>query len=449
VAESGNAGIVPGSDLSFPLKLARLAGSLRRNRRRTAAWPARTSEPGISVVIPSRNGKGLLEAQMPDIWRQLAGHSAEVIVVDNGSDDGTAQWLASNWPKVQADVSPKPLGFAGAVNRGIERARYSHVCLLNNDMQVEADFFSALRRAFDSVTDLFCATAQIFFPPGARREETGKAFLGPAKPDDFPVRCDEPLAGEDQTYVLYGSGGCSLYHAEKLRALGGMDRAYEPVYVEDMDIGYRAWQRGWPSVYVAGSRVVHQHRTTTSKYYTEQQLEEMLEVNYLKFLARDIASKETFKRLWGEALERLRIRAGQGNQAAVRAVRAAWKIAIAGGGGISPAFPEEQLLALGNGTSAVFPGRPRKVKLLTVSREIYPAGDVLVAYTDELQTPPAEVLDACSEAVLVRRGGGHAAFHAALRQTVRKWRPERVNLRGQEMARYAADCSPALVERVD
>lgn len=387
---------------------------------------------------------------MPDIWRQLAGHAAEVIVVDNGSDDGTAQWLASSWPKVQVDGSPKPLGFGSAVNRGIERARYSHVCLLNNDMRVEQDFFTALRRAFDSVPDLFCATAQIFFPPGVRREETGKAFMGPAQPDSFPVHCDEPLPGEDQTYVLYGSGGCSLYHAEKLRALGGMDRAYDPVYVEDLDIGYRGWQRGWPSVYVAGARLVHEHRATTSKYYTEQQLEQILEINYLKFLARVVAGPENFKRLWTEALERLRMRAEAGNAAAVQAIRAAWKIAIAGGGGISPAFPEEQLLALANGAAAVFPGRaPRKVKLLTVSREVYPAGDVLVAYTDELQTPPPEVLEACAEAVLVRRGSGHAAFHAALRQTVRKWRPERVNLRGQEMARYAADCSPAHVERVD
>ena len=437
--------------IRFRLRLGHLAGALRRNRRRTVAWSARASEPGISVVIPSRNGKALLEAQMADIWRQLAGHAAEVIVVDNGSDDGTVQWLASNWPKVSVEVSDKPLGFAGAVNRGIERAKYSHVCLLNNDMRVEQDFFSALRRAFDGVPDLFCATAQIFFPPGVRREETGKAFMGPATADTFPVRCDEPLAAEDQTYVLYGSGGCSLYHADKLRALGGMDRAYDPVYVEDLDIGYRAWQRGWPSVYVAGARLVHEHRATTSRYYTEQQLQEILEINYLKFLARAVASPENFKRLWNEALERLRVRAERGDAAAMAALGSAWKIAIAGGGGISPAFPEEQLLALGNGTAAVFPGRAvsRKVKLLTVSREVCPAGDVLVAYTDQLQTPAPEVLDACAEAVLVARGGGHAAFHAALRQTVRKWRPERVNLRGQEMARYAADCSPALVERVD
>ena len=52
-------------------------------------------------------------------------------------------------------------------------ARYSHVVLLNNDMQIEPGFFAALRCAFNRVPDLFCATAQIFFPGGQRREETG------------------------------------------------------------------------------------------------------------------------------------------------------------------------------------------------------------------------------------------------------------------------------------
>ena len=62
---------------------------------------------------------------------------------------------------------------------------------------VEPGFFRALRQKFDEVTSLFCATAQIQFPAGARREETGKAVMAQAGPEDFPVRCDEPLPGED------------------------------------------------------------------------------------------------------------------------------------------------------------------------------------------------------------------------------------------------------------
>ena len=93
--------------------------------------------------------------------------------------------------------SAAPLSFARAANRGIRRARYSHVCLLNNDMILEPGFFAPLRAAFESVPDLFCATAQILFPPGVRREETGKAVMAQSSPADFPVRCDPPLPGED------------------------------------------------------------------------------------------------------------------------------------------------------------------------------------------------------------------------------------------------------------
>src|SRR5262249_43572655 len=142
--------------------------------------------------------------------------------------------------------------------------KYSHVCLLNNDMLVEPGFLQALRAPFDRVPDLFCSSAQIFMPEGQRREETGITVLvDPPEITDFPIRCNEPLAGEDQSYVLYGSGGCSLYDASKLAALCGFDEAYEPAYVEDLDIGLRAWFRGWPTVFAAEAKVLHKHRTTT------------------------------------------------------------------------------------------------------------------------------------------------------------------------------------------
>ena len=109
-------------------------------------------------------------------------------------------------------------------------ARYSHVCLLNNDMLAEPGFLREPARALS-----------IGFPacsPPPRRSFSPKAAAArkPARPScpptrgltDFPVRCEEPLDGEDLSYVLYGSGGCTLYDAAKLAALGGFDEVYEP-----------------------------------------------------------------------------------------------------------------------------------------------------------------------------------------------------------------------------
>jgi O-antigen biosynthesis protein len=357
------------------------------------------------VVIPSRSGRDLLAAQMPAILQELQPFANEVIVVDNGSDDGTAEWLRTAYPQVRIDISPGPLSFARAVNRGIALARFSHICLLNNDMLVESGFFQALRQAFDEVPDLFCSTAQIRFPAGVRREETGKAVMAQSNPEDFPVRCDEPLPGEDATYVLYGSGGCSLYDAAKLRALGCVDEAYEPAYVEDLDLGYRAWQRGWPTIFAALAVVEHRHRATTRRYYTEEQLDTVLEINYLKFMARSVAGRAVFGRLWKQALDRLRLRAARPEARA--ALRKAAGIAYAGGPGQRPAYSEELFLALTGGSVALFPGRGK-------------AAGACVVRAGQLAPPSAELLDNYREVVVVR-AGAPLAFQAARDWTNRKW----------------------------
>jgi GT2 family glycosyltransferase len=267
-------------------------------------------------------------------------------------------------------------------------------------MLIEPGFFGALRRAFDDVTNLFCATAQIRFPEGVRREETGKAVMAQDRPSDFPLRCDEPLPGEDGTPVLYGSGGCSLYDAAKLRALGGLDESYEPAYVEDLDLGYRAWQRAWPSVYVAGAVVEHRHRATTRRYYTEEQLEAVLEVNYLKFLARAVADRALFARLWKQALERLLL---LGERVSARgALGQAAALARSGGPRLTPVFPEEYFLALTNGCAAMFTGTGAGATVLPVER---------------LEPPSPVLLGKHRGVMLVAAADSSDAFRAALRFT--------------------------------
>jgi GT2 family glycosyltransferase/glycosyltransferase involved in cell wall biosynthesis len=456
--------------------LAQAAGLVRRPGI-PAPLDERTTEPGISLVIPSRNGKELLAAQLPGIVRELPS-PAEIIVVDNGSDDGTADWLHMFWPQVKLELSPTPLSFAEAVNRGIARSQCSHVCLLNNDMVLGHGFFTALTEAFDRVPDLFCATAQIQFPAGVRREETGKAVMRQLSATDFPIRCEEPAEGENLTYVLYGSGGCSLYDAAKLRALGGVNAIYAPAYVEDLDLGYRAWQRGWPSVYVGGAVVEHRHRSTTSRYYSEGELTAMLERNYLQFLARSVADPRLFRRLWAQAVDRLRLRRyyamlreAPGISAHVGGLHAQGR----------PAISEEMFLALTDGSVRVFPGRRvsdharvviaspylpfplahggavRMYNLMRRSADSF--DEVLVAFSENDDPPAEELLDICVEVVLVKRAGSHLlpsegrpevveefssrSFSAALRQTVKKWAPAIAQLEFTQMGQYAADCAPA------
>jgi GT2 family glycosyltransferase/glycosyltransferase involved in cell wall biosynthesis len=459
--------------LSMLYRMAMARGRKLAHSRRMLPPPAIAATqrpPGISVVIPSRNGRELLEHCLPGIQ-----DADEIIVVDNGSDDGTAEYLRRSWPKVLVEHSPQPLAFAVAVNRGIQRASFSHVCVLNNDMRLEPGFFEALLRPFESVPDLFCGSAQIFFPEGRRREETGKTVLNPApSATEFPVRCDIPIdgddGGEDHSYVLYGSGGCSLYDAAKLEALGGFDEAYQPAYVEDLDLGVRAWLCRWPSVYCAGARVLHEHRATTSRYFSPEDLDRALEINFVQFLTRTIGEPGAFLRLWGHNVLRLK---ALGKEAGLSAAAHQPSTPVPSG--------ELRFLDLVNGEVAVFPGRAATGKPVIVVASPYvpfplshgaavriynlmrrAAVDfdlVLVAFTEQSLPVPRELREICTEIVTIRRAGSHAlpsrgrpdtveefdtpAFHAALRQTVTKWKPGVVQLEFTQMAMYVPDCKPA------
>jgi glycosyltransferase involved in cell wall biosynthesis len=265
-----------------------------------------------------------------------------------------------------------------------------------------------------------------------------------------------------------------------------MDEVYEPAYVEDLDLGFRAWQQGWPSVFVAGAQVTHMHRTTTSRYYSPEFLDRILELNYLRFLARTVTEPRVFLRLWREAIRRLNLLAVKStpNSAALAALAEAWHAPFwprASGADDPLPSNEGHILAIGSGAITVVPGRRalnRPVVIVATPYLPYPLAhggavrmynlmrraaedfdQVLISFAGELSETPRELLDICSEVILVKRPGTHLlpsssrpdvveefdspAFHAALRQTVRKWKPAAVQLEFTQMAQYAADSAPA------
>jgi len=454
----------------------------RLRRAPPLALAAQTLTPGVTIVIPSRDGKALLEKLLPALERELDQTGGEIIVVDNGSTDGTAPWLAAAHPRAVVETISAPLSFSAAVNRGIARARFRRVLLLNNDMEPEPGFLAPLLAAFDSVPDLFCAAAQIFFPPGKRREETGKAVwrVKRARPDFF-VHCIDPVDGENLSPVLYGSGGCSLFDTAKLRALGGLDEALQPAYVEDLDLGFRAWRMGWPSVFVAGARAIHHHRATTSRFFKPEELQTYVEINFLRFLLRGAGEARLFASLWRDAVDRLNWHAAQEPKRpwAMFALRAACR-AYRHLRPLPPARMDERLvLAAGSGRVAVFPGKKRDatkplifvlsayapwplshggaVRMYNLMRRAAADFDqVLIAFCPGRYAPAAEILDICAEVVLVEREGSHLrpmtkrpevveehdepAFHAALRLALERHHPDLVQMEFTQMGLYAGDC---------
>ena len=128
----------------------------------------------VSVVIPTWNGREHLECNLPYLVAALAGNPEhEILVVDNGSTDGTLEILSRRFPKVRVLALETNLGFGGGSNAGFRAARHDIVVLLNNDMRVEADFLAPMLEGFRDPR-VFAVSSQIFFTdPAKRREETG------------------------------------------------------------------------------------------------------------------------------------------------------------------------------------------------------------------------------------------------------------------------------------
>ena len=226
----------------------------------------------VSVIIPTWNGRSLLDMSLPPLRAALAAYAGggEIIVVDNGSEDDTCAYLAAEFPEVRVLPLPTNEGFAGATNRGVREARHATVIPLNNDMVVEPDFVAPLLEALDDQPDAFGVSCQIdFIDKSKPRWETGKVHARWSAGTITLFHLDH--YEQDLRYpVFFAGGGASAYDRAKFLALGGFDEAvFSPVYIEDVDLGYRAWKRGWPSIFEPRSVVHHKHRGTTRRLWSE------------------------------------------------------------------------------------------------------------------------------------------------------------------------------------
>jgi O-antigen biosynthesis protein len=245
--------------------------------------PEGTPKGAVTVVIPNWNGRDLLGKYLPSIIEALAGNpDNEIIVVDNGSTDSSAEFVRSAFPGVRVLALRENLGFGGGSNEGFRAARNGIVVLLNSDMRVAPDFLSPLLEGFRDPA-VFAVSCQIFFSdPDKVREETGLT-QGWWQDGGLRVRHRADAAIGDLFPCFYGGGGSCAFDCRKFLELGGFDPLLRPFYLEDTDLGYQAWKRGWKVLYQPRSIVYHEHRGTIGKRFHEDQIQAVLKKNYLLF----------------------------------------------------------------------------------------------------------------------------------------------------------------------
>ena len=261
----------------------------RRGRRPLTLAPGPGPGPrSASVVIPNWNGKDLLEKYLPSVVEALAGNpDNEIVVVDNGSTDGSADFVRAAFPQVTLLALPRNLGFGGGSNAGIRAARNDIVVLLNSDMRVDPGFLAPLLEGFRD-PQVFSVACQIFFAdPNKVREETGLT-QGWWQDGGLRVRHRIDPAIDDLFPCFYGGGGSCAFDRGKFLELGGFDPLLHPFYLEDTDLGYLAWKRGWKVLYQPRSTVYHQHRGTIGKVFGEERIQAVLKKNYVLFCWKNI-----------------------------------------------------------------------------------------------------------------------------------------------------------------
>ncbi len=205
-----------------------------------------------SIIIPSYNGKPLLAKHLPQVVK-YSGHGTKIIIVDDGSIDGTVAFLKENYPTITCLHREKNMGFPSAINLGVKAVETEFFVLLNNDVAVTKNYLEAALSHFEDQS-VFAVTLNETTSSWPVVTWQGKLNY---------------IRGENKTmahFSAWASGGSAIFRTKHWYDLGGFDEIYSPGYWEDIDIGWRAWKAGYSIIWEPKSKVIHEHESTFNLY---------------------------------------------------------------------------------------------------------------------------------------------------------------------------------------
>ncbi len=250
----------------------------RRPGAATTAARAGTRTPAgrvAVVVVNFESGPALAEC-----LRTLVSESpAEVVVVDNGSADGSVARARQEFPPVEVVVPGRNLGYGAAANRGAAATTAELILVCNPDLSVHPGALAALVAILDEQPEVAVTGPLIRTPsgdryPSARRfpsliDAAGHAALGLFVPDNRFTRTyqrsDVATVDGVPQRVDWLSGACFLVRRSAFEAVGGFDEAYF-MYAEDADLCWRLARAGWKATFVPTAEVVHTQGVSTDHH---------------------------------------------------------------------------------------------------------------------------------------------------------------------------------------
>lgn len=217
-----------------------------------------------SVIIPNWNGKHLLNICLSSLQKQKL-KNFETIVMDNGSTDGSADYIKKYFPKVRVIRLDKNYGFTRAVNVGIKESKSDYLILLNNDTQADKYYLEFLVKAATNHQEVsFVAAKMLNFYKRNIIDSSGDAVdvVGHSYNIGFGEK-DSPKFNK-AGYIFLATAGGSLFKKEIFLKVGYFDEDYH-TYMEDVDLCLRAQLMGFKGWYEPKAILYHIRKATSSK----------------------------------------------------------------------------------------------------------------------------------------------------------------------------------------
>ena len=226
--------------------------------RRSTGQPNKQSSqpPFFSVLIPNYNGF----RHLPDLFAGLNSQlftDFEIIFADDASNDGSVQWVQDNARQVRVLTSHENRGFVASVNKAARAARGRFVVLLNNDTQPAPDFLAELAKTICSHPRAGIVAAKLLLFEERDRIHTAGDMMGrDGIPRNRGVWTIDSGQFDNSEDVFGGCGGAMAVRRELWDALDGFDEEFW-MYIEDVDLSFRAQLLGCQTAFAPTARVYH------------------------------------------------------------------------------------------------------------------------------------------------------------------------------------------------
>lgn len=243
------------------------------------------------IFVLNYNGRDLLAECLPSVIEAAAASPVPcpVTVIDNSSTDDSLQVLKDRFPDIR--VLPLPNRVLCSFNDAARASKADIVFLLNNDLKLDKGFVAPLLRAFEEHSDAFLAAPKTWTFDNSRYEGSLSKmyfrfgqFGALSRFDGFAAKVDRP--------GLTMQSGFGAFHRQRFLELGGFDDLYLPGTVEDSDLGFRAYKKGYRGYYAPDSKAWHKGQATFKRSFSSSRLLALNQRNLYLFVWKNISAPE-------------------------------------------------------------------------------------------------------------------------------------------------------------